>query len=446
MTDNVPPNNIQAEESTLGAMILRPSSISDALEMLEGEDFYREQHRMIFEVLTTLYSTGKPTDHVTIADELKRRGQLETIGNLAYLARLSADCPVPENVGYYAAVVREMSMRRKLIEAGYSTAVLGNAIRDDLEEQLSEAEAAIYSVGDRLRRESMTHISGPVETSIKRLHEVRESGSRITGIPTGFRELDAVTCGMQPSNLIIIGGRTSMGKTSLALNIAYHVGVTEGKGVLVFSLEMNRVEVAERLVLRDCGLDSGNYRSGNVTQHELEKVHQSARIISGAPIYVDDEGDRSLTEIRSIARRRVTSEHVELVIVDYIQLLYGEKRTESRAQEVSKIARTLKVMAMELAVPVIACSQLRRPSPGITRKEPHLEDLKESGGIEQNADLVLLIYRPEVDEPENLDLKALADVHLAKHRNGKTTMFRLFWTGGSSSFLNPRKEESYGGR
>jgi replicative DNA helicase len=278
--------------------------------------------------------------------------------------------------------------------------------------------------------------------SFNRMSDAMEKGSRITGVPTGFYDLDGLTSGLQPSNLVIVGGRTSMGKTSFALNVAHHAAVREGIGVLIFSLEMNKTDIAERLLLSEARVDSGKYRTGDVDEKDLDRIVHAAGTLSNAPIFIDDTGDIKLLEMRSIARKLISTEkNVGLIIVDYIQLMYSDKRTESRAQEVSRIARDLKVMAMDLEVPVLAVSQLRRPPPTVQKKDPSLEDLKESGGIEQNADLVVLIYRPEVDDPKNMDVKGVAEVNLAKHRNGRTAKFKLYWMGSYSKFENPAEED-----
>lgn len=432
------PHNLELEENVLGAMLSRSQAVAEALEVLNADDFYRDQHRVIYSVLVDLYATSRPTDYAALADELKRRGQLEAVGDRAYLVALYGSCPNPYSVKYYAERVRDLAIRRELVNASYKIADLGYSTEGELDTQLAEAEGQLYEVGARLRNESIGHITVPLADSLERMEKARQKGGRVTGLATGFNELDGLTCGLQPSNLIIVGGRTSMGKTSFALNIAHYAAVQQGLPVLVFSLEMVKIEVAERLILAEALIDSNRYRAGNLTNEEVQRARAAAKKIGAAPIIVDDEGDRSLNEIRSISRRLVSAEGVRLIVVDYIQLLYGDSRKhENRAQEVSRIARSLKVMAMELGVPVIAVSQLRRPAPTVSRKEPQMEDLKESGGIEQNADLVILLYRPEVDHPGNLDLAGVAEVNLAKHRNGRTGKLKLVWVGSYSSFMDP---------
>lgn len=440
--DRVPPHNLEAEESVLGSMILSHQAAAEAIDILTPEDFYKESHRTIYRVLIDLYAAGSTTDHVVVAEELKRRGLLESVGDRAYLLVLADTTPTPQNVKYYAGIVRDMAFRRNLINVGYNITGLGFTTSEEFSDLYDSAEQGLYNLGKRMRREGLSHIRNPLLASFNRMSEAKVRGSRVTGVPTGFYDLDKLTSGLQASNLVIVGGRTSMGKTSFALNIAHHAAVREEIGVLIFSLEMNKTDIAERLLLSEARVDSGRYRTGDVDENDMERIVHAANTLNDAPIFVDDTGDIKLLEMRSIARKLLSSEKsVGLIIVDYIQLMYGDRRTESRAQEVSRIARDLKVMAMDLEVPVIAVSQLRRPPPTVAKKDPSLEDLKESGGIEQNADLVLLIYRPEVDDPKNMDVKGKAEINLAKHRNGRTDKFNLYWMGSYSKFENPAEED-----
>ncbi|PKQ27912.1 MAG: replicative DNA helicase [Candidatus Anoxymicrobium japonicum] len=441
-SDRIPPHNLEAEESVLGSMILSHQATAEVQDIVSCDDFYKESHRIIYRALTELYALGATTDHVILAEELKKRGQLEASGDRAYLLTLTDTTPNPHNAKHYASIVRDMALRRNLIDIGYDITGMGFQVGDEFDNLYDGAEQSLYNLGKRMRREGLTHIKNPLLNSFNRMSEAKDKGSPITGVPTGFYDLDRITSGLQPSNLVIVGGRTSMGKTSLALNIAHHAAVREGIGVLIFSLEMNKTDIAERLLLSEARVDSSKYRTGNVDDKEMDRIVNAAGILNQAPIFIDDMGDVKLLEMRSIARKLMSTEkNVGLIIVDYIQLLYSDKRSESRAQEVSRIARDLKVMAMDLEVPVIAASQLRRPPPTTTRKDPSLEDLKESGGIEQNADVVILIYRPEMDDPKNMDVKGIAEINLAKHRNGRTARFKLYWMGSYSKFENPAEED-----
>ncbi|MDD5747481.1 MAG: replicative DNA helicase [Actinomycetota bacterium] len=437
--DRVPPHNLDAEESVLGSMIYSHQAVAIAQELLVPEDFYKDAHRKIFQVLVELYAKGSVTDPVVLAEELEKRGILEEVGDKAYIHMLVDHTPNPHSARHYAEIVRQASLRRNLIDLGYRVAAMGYETSDEAEILYDRAESSLFELGKRLRREGISHIKDPLVKSFERMTEAQQKGSRITGVPTGFYDLDYITCGLQPSNLIIIGGRTSMGKTSFALNIAHHAAVHEGIGVLIFSLEMNKTDIAERLLLGESRIDSVKYRTGDLIDREVEKIVHACGTLSNAPIFIDDTGDIKLMEMRTIARQWKAKENIGLIIVDYIQLMYGSK-PENRAQDVSRIARDLKVIAMELEVPLIAVSQLRRPAQG-AKKEPSLEDLKESGGIEQNADVVVLIYRPEVDDPRNQDLKGIAEINVAKHRNGRTGHFELLWMGSYSKFENPAEED-----
>ncbi|MBU1670280.1 MAG: replicative DNA helicase [Actinobacteria bacterium] len=435
--DRMPPHNLEAEESVLGAMMISPAAVGDALQVLVPEDFFRESHRTLFRVISELFATGKPSDPVVVAEELKRRGLLEAVGDRAYIYSLVGTTPNPRSIRHYAEIVQEAAFRRSLSDAGYEIANLGFRTGEDVAEVYDRAEDRLFKLGQRMRREGMSHIREPMTESFDRVSYALEHGSKITGLPTGFSRLDDLTGGLQPANLIVVGGRTAMGKTSFALNIAHHAAVHLDKGVLIFSLEMTKAELAQRFLLSEARLNIK--KLGRADKEDIMKrVVSAAAALNDAPIYIDDTGDITILEMRSIARQLMAKQSIGLVIVDYMQLMYAGKgegrRFESRAQEVGKIARDLKATAMDLKVPVIAVSQLRRPPAQIAKKEPSLEDLKESGGIEQNADMVMLIYRRIVDEPENKDAEGIAEIHLAKNRNGQTGKFKLAWIGEYTKF------------
>ncbi len=440
--DRVPPHNLEAEESVLGSMILSHAAVPEAQELLVPEDFYKDAHRNIYQVLIELYANGKPTDPIVLAEELKRRGILEAVGDRAYIISLAGTVPNPHNIRHYSQIVRDMAFRRSLIDVGYEVTGLGYDIADDTSEVYDKAEGAVFALGKRMRRGRLTRISEPLIESFKRMEEARARGSRITGVETGFTRLDRLTAGLQRSNLIVVGGRTSMGKTTFALNVAMHAALSAGTGVLIFSLEMSKVELSERLLCTHAKIDSGDYRTGRISDDRFVDIVTSTGILSNAPIFIDDTGDVTMLEIRSKARQLIARENIGLIIVDYIQLMHIPGFREGRVQEVSRIARDLKVLAMELETPVIAVSQLRRPPATVSKeKRPNLEDLRESGAIEQNADLVVLIYRPEMDDPRDLELRGMAEVNLAKHRNGETGQFKLAWIGGYTKFENLAEED-----
>lgn len=439
--DRVPPHNLEAEESVLGSMILSHAAVAEAQELLVADDFYREAHRRIYQVLIELYAAGRTTDPVVLAEELRRRGLLEAVGDRAYIISLVDTTPNPHNIRHYSQIVRDMAFRRNLIDVGYDITHLGYDLGDDTDEVYDKAEGSVFALGKRMRGGRLTRINEPLVESFRRMEEARIRGSKITGVETGFKKLDGMTAGLQPSNMIVVGGRTSMGKTSFAMNIALHAALN-GTGVLIFSLEMSKVELSERLLCTHAKIDSGDYRTGRVSDERFVDIVTSTGILSNTPIFIDDTGDITMMQMKSKARQLMSREDIGLIIVDYIQLMHIPGFREGRVQEVSRIARDLKVMAMELEVPLIAVSQLRRPPPSVSKeKRPSLEDLRESGAIEQNADLVVLIYRPEMDDPRDVELRGLAEVSLAKHRNGETGIFNLLWIGGYTKFEN-RAEDS----
>jgi len=434
--DRVPPHNLEAEESVLGSMILAHAAVADAQEMLIHEDFYKESHRKIFQVLIELYASGRTTDPVVLAEELKRRGLLEQVGERAYIYSLVDTTPNPHNIRHYAQIVKEMAFRRNLIDVGYDVTSLGYDVAEDTGEVYDRAERAVFDLGKHMRRGRLSRINEPLVESFKRMEEARIRGSEITGVETGFKHLDKMTAGFQASNLIVVGGRTSMGKTSFTMNIAMHAALSADVGILIFSLEMSKIELSERLLCTHARIDSGDYRTGRISDERFVDIVTSTGILSNAPVFIDDTGDVTMLEMRSKARQLMARENIGLIIVDYIQLMHIPGFREGRVQEVSRIARDLKVLAMELETPVIAVSQLRRPPATIGKKTPSMEDLRESGAIEQNADLVILIYRPEVDDPRDHELKGIAEINLAKHRNGETGQFKLAWIGGYTKFEN----------
>lgn len=442
--DRVPPHNLEMEESVLGSMLLSHSAVTEAMELLTGDDFYREAHRKIFTVLTELFSSGSTTDPIILAEELKRRGILEQVGDRAYVYSLASTTPNPLNIRHYANVVKELAFRRRLIDVGYNITSLGYNIGEELKKVYDAAEGAVFSLGKSMLRGGLSKINEPLVESFKRMEEARLRGSQITGVQTGFTQLDRLTSGLQRSNLIIIGGRTSMGKTSLAMNVAMNAALGADVGVLIFSLEMSKIELSERLLCTHARIDSSRYRTGRISDEQYSHILNSTGDLSNARMYIDDSGDISLVEMKSKARQLMAREDIGLIIVDYIQLMHIPGfRDGNRANEVARIARELKVMAMELEVPVIAVSQLRRPPAERSKKAPNMEDLKESGAIEQNADLVVLIYRPEVDDPMNHDNKGIAEINLAKHRNGETGFFRLAWQGSITRFENLANEDEF---
>jgi replicative DNA helicase len=442
--ERIAPQDLDAEEATLGSMMLRHAAVPEVEALLDPEDFYKESHRHIYKALIELYGRGSTTDPVVLADELRGRGLLEAVGDKAYIFMLIDSTPNEHNAVRYANLVREMALRRRLIDASYQIESVAHDLSEEVVAAYDKAEGAVFSIGQRIRRQGVSHIKGALVESFDRMTEVMDSGERTTGVTTGFYRLDELISGLQPANLIIVGARTSTGKTSFALNVAQHVSLLRKTGVLIFSLEMRKMEIADRLLCGHARVDSHRFKIGQLDEVELQRIIEAAGALSRAPIYIDDTGDISMSGIRSTARQMVSKGDVGLVIVDYIQQLHT--KAESRVQEVSKIARELKVLAMQLDVPVIAVSQLRRPPqpPGERKRPkavedlrgPSLEDLKESGSIEQNADVVILLFRPEAEGVTDPMVQGLAKVHVAKNRNGRTGHFDLVWIGEYTKFEN----------
>jgi replicative DNA helicase len=433
---SVSPKNLEAEESVLGAMMISSAVAQSVVQLLEPTDFWNERHRVLYGVIADMVTAGISTDERAVIAELRKRGALETVGDAAYVITLADTCPNPSAYRHYCECIIDSAARRQIGERVLALADLpaGTDVRDALE----RASEDIHALTRRLNQDGPEHVSVGVKASFDRMMQARETGSRVTGLPTGFNTFDAVTSGMHAGNLLVVGGRTSMGKTSWGLNVAHHVALHVKQPVLIFSLEMSALEISQRLICHEARVDLLRYRTGDLDDLQMQAILRASTRVSEAPIVIDDTGSITTEQIRVIARQQ----HPALVVVDYLQLLYSGHREESRAQEVSRFARDLKVMAMELGIPVIAISQLRRPGTATTKREPSLEDLKESGGIEQNADIVVLLYRPEVDKPRDPNLTGYADMHIAKHRNGKTGKHQLTWEGSTTRFCNPDSEEA----
>ena len=423
---------IEAEESVLGAMLWSLEIAREVSQVLEPGDFYREKHRVIYRTLVDLILADQSTDIRSLIVGLSRCGRLEQAGDKNYICQLLDTCPNPKAWKHYCECILEAKARRDIVDVGPRLERIARG--EDVREALDKTGETIQEIGKRLDRRGPVHISEGITEVIERMELAKEQGSAITGLATGFARLDSITCGLQPGNLIVVGGRTAMGKTSLCLNIAQNVA-SGGMPVLFFSLEMSREEIAERLICREAEVDSRCFRSGRLDEDELERVGKAKDAVSSIPLVVEDQGGITLEQTRIAIRQQKP----QLVVIDYLQLIYTG-RPESRAQEISRVTRELKLLAMSEKVPIIAVSQLRRPGIHLARQEPQLEDLKESGGIEQNADVVLLIYRPEVDNPSDPDLEGVANINLAKHRNGPTGKIRLNWRGRYAAFEDGNRD------
>jgi len=426
-TAPVPPQNLDAEESVLGAMMLSPGAIGAVSEALSATDFYRESHARIYRTALALYGRGEPVDAITLVDELERRGELEGIGGKVRIHELAALVPAAANAGHYARIVREMATLRGLIRAGSEIARLGmDRDGEEATELVDRAEQIVFELSQSRVASDFSHIEELLKESFERITALYESGSDITGVAAGFRDLDKLTSGFQPGNLVILAARPSMGKSGLALCVAANLAVRQETPVALFTLEMSKSEVTQRLMCSEAKVESQRLRSGNLAPDDWPRLTAACDRLSKAPIYVDDTGSITMMEIRSKARRlKMREPGLGLIIVDYLQLMTSGSSAENRVQEVSQISRSLKVLARDLDVPVLALSQLSRAVEQRHDKRPILSDLRESGSLEQDADLVLFIYRDEYYNPETTDQQGLAEVHLAKHRNGPTDAIKL---------------------
>ncbi len=423
---DVPPQNLEAEEAVLGAMLLSETAIGAVTEILDASDFYRGSHGTVYRTCLALWAKGEPVDAITLANELEERGELEQIGGTARVAELAALVSATANVEHYARIVKETATLRGLIRAGQEIARLGRERVGATSELVDQAEQIVFDLSQERVRGDFAHIGPLLTESFERITKLYEAGADVTGIPCGFRELDRLTSGFQPGNLVILAARPSMGKSALGLCIAANLGVRSQIPVALFTLEMSKAEVTQRLMCSEAKVESERVRSGKLTQEDWPRLTAACDKLMKAPIYVDDTGSITMMELRSKARRlKARQPDLGLIIVDYLQLMTSGGTAENRVQEVSQISRNLKVLARDLDVPILALSQLSRAVEQRHDKRPILSDLRESGSIEQDADLVFFVYRDEYYNGEESDQQGLAELILAKHRNGPTDSVKL---------------------
>ncbi|MCZ6620418.1 MAG: replicative DNA helicase [Deltaproteobacteria bacterium] len=432
----VPPQNLEAESSVLGGILLENEAINRVLEVLTPEDFYRESHRRIFRAMIEICDRSEPVDLITLSDFLKAKGNLEVVGGSAYLASLASAIPTSANIHFYARIVREKAIRRYLISAATEIATRGYEDQENVDEYLDEAEKVIFDISEKRVRGSFVMIGEMIRDSIKMVERLYERKEMVTGVPSGFKDLDRLTAGFQPSDLIVIAGRPSMGKTALCLNIATHAAFG-GHGVAVFSLEMAKEQLVLRMLCSEARIDHSKVRSGYLADREFPALVMAAGRLAETPIYIDDTPAISVLELRAKARRLVRDrdKKIGLIIVDYLQLMRGSRSAPNREQEISEISRSMKALAKELNIPVIAVSQLNRRVEDRGDKRPMMADLRESGAIEQDADVIAFIYR-EVVYNENVDDPNLAEIIVGKQRNGPTGTVRLAFFREFTRFEN----------
>jgi replicative DNA helicase len=421
----VPPQNLDAEESVLGAMMLAPGAVGAVSEILDAGDFYRESHAKIYRAALALYAKGEPVDAITVVDELDERGELEPAGGRTRVHELAALVPATANAGHYARIVRETATLRGLIRVGSEIAQLGWDRPGETDDLVDRAEQLLFDLSQSRVSGEFAHIEELLKESFERITALYEAGAELTGTPSGFRDIDRLTSGFQPGNLIIVAARPSMGKSALALCMAANVALKHEIPVALFTLEMSKAEVTQRLMCSEAKVESQRLRTGKLAADDWPRLTAACDKLAKAPIYVDDTGSVTMMEVRS-KTRRLKARHPELglVIVDYLQLMTSGTNPENRVQEVSQISRQLKVLARDLDVPIIALSQLSRAVEQRHDKRPILSDLRESGSIEQDSDIVMFIYRDDYYDDES-DQQGLAEVAIAKHRNGPTDSVKL---------------------
>ena len=443
LNDKVPPHNLEAERACLGSMLLDRGAIEAAIDILNSEDFYSLQHRVIFDAIMELYRQSVPVDIVTITDFLKSNGTLDKAGGAVYLSSLLDEVPTSANIEYYARIVEQKSLLRKLIEAASTIISMGYDTNRDVLEIVDEAEKMIFDVTERRISKGYFHISDVIKESIFAIEKLYHKRDMYTGIPSGFREFDERTSGFQNSELIIIAARPSVGKTAFALNIAQNVAIREKKSVAIFSLEMSKEALVQRMLCSEARINSQNLRRGFLSDKDWGPLTAAAGKLNEANIFIDETPAISDMQLRAKARRIKSRYGLDLIIIDYLQLMTAtRRRNEGRTQEISEISRSLKALARELDIPVIALSQLSRAveSRSRTDKRPILSDLRESGAIEQDADLVAFLYREELYNP-NTDKKGIVEVIIQKQRNGPTGTVELKFFKEYTRFENLERRE-----
>jgi len=428
LIDRIPPQNIEAEQAVLGAMLIKKEAISEVVTILIGTDFYRDAHRIIFDAMLELFNKNEAVDLITITEQLRKNEQLDKVGGIAYVTSLANSVPTAANIEYHAKIVKEKGQLRHLINSATAIAGMGYEDNENVIDVMDKAEKMILEVAAKRGGGDFTPIKNILLDTFSKIEVLYASKGGITGTPTGFKDLDKLTSGLQPSDLILVAARPSMGKTAFTLNLATHIAVREKKAVAFFSLEMSKEQLVQRMLCSEGAIDSQRLRIGELDDKDWGKLISAADRLSTAPIFIDDTAGITVMELRSKARRLKTEYDLKLIVIDYLQLMQGSssKGGDNRQQEISEISRSLKALARELNVPVIALSQLSRSVESRQVKKPMLSDLRESGSLEQDADIVMFLYREDYYDPDT-ENKNITDVIIAKHRNGPVDTIQLFF-------------------
>ncbi len=436
----MPPQNIEAEISLLGCILLEGEVMNKIVDIIQTEDFYKTEHKLIFNAMLGLYATQKPIDILSISDFLKSANKLDEAGGSSYLTNLVNGVPTSSSVVYYAEIVRKKKILRDLISVSHGISQLGYQEQNDVDILLDEAEKRIFSIAQHTLVKGFSPISGELDDAWERIDRLHKESGVLRGVPTGFKDLDNILSGLQKSDLVILAARPSLGKTTLAMDIARHVALKENIPVGIFSLEMSSSQLIDRLIASEAHVDSWKLRTGRLSPEsdDFARIRDAMAELSKAPLYIDDESSINVLQMRAKARRLQAEKGLGLIIVDYLQLMTPRGNTDNIVQQITEISRSLKALARELKVPVLALSQLNRAVEHRTDKKPQLSDLRESGAIEQDADVVMFIHREDRNK-ENSDRKNQADILIEKHRNGPTGKVVLYFNQEYVSFSNFEK-------
>ncbi|WP_210651249.1 replicative DNA helicase [Nocardioides sp. SYSU D00065] len=433
--DRTPPQDNAAEQSVLGSMLLSKDAIADVVEVIKGVDYYRPAHEVIHDAIIDLYGRGEPADPITVAAELQKRGELQRIGGAPYLHTLSANVPIAANAGYYAEIVRDKAVLRRLVEAGTRIAALGYAGEGQIDDVVDSAQAEVYRVTDRRATEDYAPLSDIMSGVLDEIEMIGNREAGLYGVPTGFADLDDLTNGLHSGQMIIVAARPAMGKSTLALDFCRAASIHNNLTSVFFSLEMTRSEIMMRLLSAEAKVPLNHIRNGTMRDDDWEKLARKMGQVSGAPMFIDDSPNMTMMEIRAKARRLKQRHDLKLIVIDYMQLMSSGRKVESRQLEVSEFSRNIKLLAKELELPIIALSQLNRGPEQRGDKRPMMSDLRESGSLEQDADMVILLHRDDVYEKESTR-PGEADLIVAKHRNGPTRDLTVAFQGHYSRFVD----------